>query len=111
MKIKDLCKEKVDGWDGFEIAGQMAFINIKYGITLHASIKSLAENEHEKILHVSIGPIRSAREDLNDEEHCSFMLEKTPKILTDFFDKRTFQRMPPNPGRPDINHYLSGLEE
>lgn len=104
MKISDLCKREVDGWDRMNFPGQMCFIHRDYGMSLHASVKEAGT------LHVSIAPVRTLREDLSHEEHCFLMLEKTPEILTAFFDKRTFRRMPQSPMKPNANHYFSDIE-
>ena len=84
--LTDLCKSEVEGWEPFPLySDQLTFVHREYGMSLNVSV-----TQDKKFMHVSIGPVRKFREDLNDEEHASLILEKTPETLTQFFEARRF---------------------
>lgn len=114
--IEEHVKSK-EGWDEIPLfAGTLNLLR-QDGVSVQASVREAGpiifamrrmHSDKAKVIHVSIGPLRGCREDLSDEEHNAFILEETPKILTQLFgEDHTFQRMPADSRKPDVNHYYS----
>lgn len=106
MTIDKFIKSK-EGWDEMPnlLPGTLVLLRLEDGINVNISLRDMKD---EKIIHVSIGPLRSCKKELSDEEHASLLLKETPKILMQLFgNEYKFQRMPQDPLKKDLNHYFS----
>jgi hypothetical protein len=106
--------KKVDGWDEFpnvwfpflkEGEGEYfrSFGNRSLGIQM--TVDTLRVLNDKVILHVSMAPIFSLREDITKEALIEEISEKASNILVSFFGDLKFERMPDDPKSPHVRHY------
>lgn len=108
MKIFDFCKQDVDGWAPFPVFADTVSLVNKDGIHFLASLKVV---EGKQVIHVSLAVVAAIRKVYDVEKNRTFLLEQTPGILTTFFEKRVFERVPPSDLAPETNHYFSTISD
>lgn len=114
--IATYCRQEAEGWDKLpphmvlcppgDEPFYCAFLR-KDGVHMMARV---ADYGVLKNIHVSIGPIRSCRPDLNDEEMADYLYQVTPEVIETFFGERRFARQPDDARKPEVKHYFAILE-
>lgn len=115
--IADYCKQEVPGWTKLPVEFCFARQGEEHltcsfmsqdGIQIIASIRDYGKL---KVLHASIGEVRSLRPELNEDEMAEFIEIETPRVLQTFFGNRGFAQQPDDPRRPTVKHWFSPLED
>ena len=77
------------------------------GIQMTADLKDYGRLQ---VIHMSIGPVKYYRPELNEEEWKEFLFYSSHEVAETFFPGRKFARQPDDPRKPDVIHWFSVLE-
>lgn len=77
------------------------------GIQMTADLKDYGSLQ---VIHVSLGPIKYYRPELNEQEWEEFLLTSAHEVVSVFFPGRKFALQPDDSRKPNVKHFFSVLE-